>query len=265
MNQPGPSYLTSHQRLYPERWHHFYETQGLLLREISGLGQQQGRIIVDMLWNQAGLYPGCSTIDLGCGTGWIALPLASKGARVLAVDNSAAMLETLRQESRAFNLTTLETRHACWTTIACRQPFDLALAACFPPALSPDGIARMERLGKTCAFLLPSGGQGLPWIRNLWKTICNRDPFSEPSRLQVALNYLMSAGKKPRLLPIKTPLVVDLPLEQVLDFYIGYFSLFEKTSSEITAVIQKELEPFTHAGRVQTRMESCSEVIWWAS
>nr|NJM02583.1 hypothetical protein [Desulfobacula sp.] len=77
------SFLADHQQLYPQRWSRFYESQGPMLRETGGLNQGQGRIIIDTLWRQAGLFPGCSAVDLGCGTGWLALPLALKGARVL--------------------------------------------------------------------------------------------------------------------------------------------------------------------------------------
>src|SRR5881394_339967 len=39
--------------------------------------------------------PGAQVVDLGCGTGQISLPLALRGARVLAVDVSPAMVRRL--------------------------------------------------------------------------------------------------------------------------------------------------------------------------
>jgi hypothetical protein len=73
----------------------------------------------------------------------------------------------------------------------------------------------------------------------------------------------MTTDRKPTLLQIRTPLAVDLPLEQMLDFYSDYFSLFDKSGPKARAVIQRELEPFIHEGRVQTRGESCFGLIWW--
>jgi SAM-dependent methyltransferase len=259
----GSSFLADHQRRYPQRWHRFYDSQGPALREISGLDQEQGRMIIDPLWQQGGLFPGCSVIDLGCGTGWLALPLALKEARVLAVDSSSDMLESLQGEARMMNLSTLTTQHTCWTEIETDKPFDLALAACFPPALCPDGISRMEGLGKKCALLLPAGEQGLPWVKNLWKDLCDRYPFSGPRQLQTSFNYLTATGRKPNLLHITAPFSVDLPLEQMLDFYAGYFSLFDRSGPKVRTVIQRELKPFIHEGRVQTRGESCFGLIWW--
>lgn len=44
----------------------------------------------------ADVRPGDRAVDLGCGTGQLALPLAQRGAQVLAVDVSAPMIDRLR-------------------------------------------------------------------------------------------------------------------------------------------------------------------------
>ncbi len=49
----------------------------------------------------AGLRPGESAIDMGCGTGSIALPAAGEGHRVTACDLSECMLARLRARARA--------------------------------------------------------------------------------------------------------------------------------------------------------------------
>src|SRR5690242_15658683 len=43
---------------------------------------------------------GAQVVDLGCGTGQISLPLALRGAQVLAVDVSSAMIRQLTSEAR---------------------------------------------------------------------------------------------------------------------------------------------------------------------
>lgn len=44
--------------------------------------------------------PGISVVDLGCGNGQISLPLAKRGATVLAIDISPAMVRSLREQAR---------------------------------------------------------------------------------------------------------------------------------------------------------------------
>ena len=49
-----------------------------------------------VLWHMAGEVAGLDVLDAGCGTGYLSLQLARKGARVRGVDYSAAMLELSR-------------------------------------------------------------------------------------------------------------------------------------------------------------------------
>jgi ubiquinone/menaquinone biosynthesis C-methylase UbiE len=48
----------------------------------------------------AAARPGTQVVDLGCGTGQLSIPLAERGARVLAVDISQAMIERLEANAR---------------------------------------------------------------------------------------------------------------------------------------------------------------------
>jgi 2-polyprenyl-3-methyl-5-hydroxy-6-metoxy-1,4-benzoquinol methylase len=52
--------------------------------------------------------PDSAVVDLGCGNGQISLPLAVRGARVLAVDVSSAMIRHLLSESGRLGVTSLD-------------------------------------------------------------------------------------------------------------------------------------------------------------
>jgi len=56
----------------------------------------------------ADVTPDAQVVDLGCGTGQISLPLAGRGARVLAVDVSPAMIRQLRAQATQAGVTSLE-------------------------------------------------------------------------------------------------------------------------------------------------------------
>ena len=295
--QSAHSFLAEHQKRCPDRWFRFYEKQGRCLREISGINKRQGRGVVELFLRHGLLSSNESVVDLGCGSGWLALPLALEGIRVQAVDTSSGMLEALQRQAMALKSRTLEIKHACWTELEPDEPFDLVLAACFPPALSPEGISRMEWLGKKCALLLPNGDQGIPWIKNLWRALFRNEPeinypyapspfmemrlegkvngqvikdrflnkphFSGSRQLQTAVNYLLAAGRNPGLIPITIPLLIDLPIQQVLDFYVEYFSLFDKSGPKNRLIIERELLPFVDSDRVMVRGESHYGLIWW--
>jgi len=56
----------------------------------------------------ASLRPGDQVLDLGCGTGQLSLPLAERGARVLAIDISPAMITRLQEHARNRGLAGIE-------------------------------------------------------------------------------------------------------------------------------------------------------------
>ncbi len=56
----------------------------------------------------ADVGPQTQVVDLGCGTGQISLPLALRGAQVLAVDVSSAMVRKLQAEARRHGVPSLD-------------------------------------------------------------------------------------------------------------------------------------------------------------
>lgn len=55
--------------------------------------------VIDAVVEAAGAGPGTVTIDLGCGSGQLSVPLAKQGAHVTAVDISSRMVELVRERA----------------------------------------------------------------------------------------------------------------------------------------------------------------------
>ena len=62
----------------------------------------------------AGLLPGESVFDMGCGNGALALPLAAAGHPVLAADFSRGMLDRLEHDAAQASLGGIETKQVSW-------------------------------------------------------------------------------------------------------------------------------------------------------
>lgn len=101
---------------------------------------------------------GSSVLDLGCGTGRIAEPLAALGHRVVGVDNSPEMLAHLRAAQPV---------QAYITTLDLGVRFDAAILAS-NLVNHPDPVARQGLLDVAAAHLTPFGVLLVEWQPPSW-------------------------------------------------------------------------------------------------
>lgn len=116
---------------------------------IAQFMRESGDALVDSL----GVAPGLRALDLGCGDGTTALPLARRGAHVLGVDIARNLVEAGRRRAEAAGLTQVlrfEQGDACRLHDLPDHTFDLTLTvfgAMFAP--NPGDVAReMVRVTK---------------------------------------------------------------------------------------------------------------------
>lgn len=125
---------------------------------------------VEFLTEVLGLSPGCSVLDVGCGTGRHAIELARRGYRVTGVDLSAGMLEQARRDAEAAGVQ-VQWRHEDAAAFAVEQPFDGVICLCEGAfgllGEGEDGISQplailrrvsaAMRLGARCLFTVLNG------------------------------------------------------------------------------------------------------------
>ena len=75
-------------------------------------GSQEG--YVEEFLRLADIRPGETVLDMGCGTGSLATPLAMQGMRVLACDFSRGMLDVMQQDQRELGVSGVEVRQMSW-------------------------------------------------------------------------------------------------------------------------------------------------------
>jgi SAM-dependent methyltransferase len=98
----------------------------------------------------------CDVLDLGCGTGRIALDLAGRGHRVTGVDSDPRLVAELRARAAAKNLTA-GAIVADVRDFALGRRFDLVLAAMQLLQLLPTRAERIATLRNVRAHLQPRG------------------------------------------------------------------------------------------------------------
>lgn len=106
------------------------------------------------LWEELAAAGGGPVLELGCGTGRVALHLARRGHRVVGLDRDAELLAALRE--RAADLP-VETLHADARDFDLDGEVALALAPTHLLQLLPSGADRAASLRRIAAGLHPGG------------------------------------------------------------------------------------------------------------
>jgi SAM-dependent methyltransferase len=106
------------------------------------------------LWEELAERCGGSVMELGCGTGRVALHLARRGYEVIGLDSDAELLAVLAARGEGLDL---ETRHADARAFALEAPVALVLAPTHLLQLLPGQAERLECLRSAAASLRTGG------------------------------------------------------------------------------------------------------------
>jgi SAM-dependent methyltransferase len=127
---------------------------------------------VDDLIELAGLAPGNRVLEIGCGTGQLTVPLAERGAEVVAVEVGPRLAEIARRKTARFDLVEVVVADFEEWPLPPR-PFDLVVAATSFHSLDPR--TRVARCAAACG---PTGALAIIDTRWGWGSM---DRFSVES------------------------------------------------------------------------------------
>jgi ubiquinone/menaquinone biosynthesis C-methylase UbiE len=89
-------------------------------------------------------FEGKRILDIGAGTGTIAIPLAQQGAFLTAIDVSQSMLEHLKQDAKALSLDSrILIYHSDWETFPLTESYDFVIASMTPAISNEAHIDKM--------------------------------------------------------------------------------------------------------------------------
>ena len=104
-----------------------------------------------------GMVTGNRVLELGCGTGRVALPVARSGRHVVALDYSSAMVGVLEEKLRAEPDLAIETVHAPMQDFEREASFDTILCVNNSLLFLPDQSTQVRALEKIRINLAPGG------------------------------------------------------------------------------------------------------------
>jgi len=141
---------------------------------------------------------GKTALDVGCGAGLLAEPLARLGARVTGIDASWELVDVAREHSRAMGLEVdyragdVQALHGTFDLITCMEVIEhvadpAAFLAALARRLAPDGLLILSTPNATgwSKLLMITIGEGIGQIP---KGTHDFDKFIPPERMKVLLS-----------------------------------------------------------------------------
>ncbi len=139
--------------------------------------------------------PGRRVLDVGAGTGSLAIHARDRGAEVVALDVSAAMLARIRAADQSGTITTV---HADWRSVdpeaaGLARGFDLVFAQMVPSLREAADFARMSACSLGwCAFVGWGRVRRDPWLERAFAL--HGVPWEVPAGVPLALERLAEIG-----------------------------------------------------------------------
>jgi SAM-dependent methyltransferase len=151
---------------------------------------------IDLVVEHFGPENGGSAVDLGCGTGQVAIPLAQRGLGVWAIDPSPEMLEQGRREAMAAgaaSITWLQADDASFAGLLPQRRFDLCvMASPFHWMQRDRALASLDGVISERGGIALLGNEISSWTEDAdWAAICREVivEFLGPSRRAGAGTY----------------------------------------------------------------------------
>ena len=181
------------------------------------------RTMINLALDSGVTFDGARVLDIGCGTGTVAIPLAMMGARVCAMDISEGMLSRLKSDSKNAGVGEKITIHLSdWDGFALEGEYDIVLAS-MTPAVSTDAhYDKYIGAAKSWGIFVGWGAyKRNPFLEEL--AAAHGGKYIEPNNKAAKFHDLITArGKKASLDFFETGWEERYTMEKALDYAVNH-------------------------------------------
>ncbi len=230
----------------PEYWDNASTHYDKNKKEIKA--RRLGRIISAFKRNNL-LFDNMKVLEIGCGTGMLAMELARLGARITALDFSRGMLERFQEDMTSDIENRITIFHEDWhkTDVKKRNwenEFDLVIAFMSPGVATPESFFKMMSCSrKGCAMQGWAAKKPHPILSDLWKMIKKTPLEDKPQSILYKINLLFSMGYFPEISFHTIEWEQKSAVEEELEKQTVFFKkMSKKSEEELENIIRPYLE-----------------------
>ncbi|MBT8329324.1 MAG: class I SAM-dependent methyltransferase [Desulfofustis sp.] len=196
---------------------------------------------VGLFLSQIKLHPELSVLDVGCGPGTLALPIATQVRRVTAIDYSQGMLDLLNREAATQEIKNVSTVHCGWEDEWSEfgvEPHDVVIAS--RSMNIPDLSGALQKLGRyaTSTIHVVERIAPSPFDPNAFAAL-GREFKSGPDYIYT-VNMLYQLGIHPRISKIE--LARDQQFASLEAAVEGYAWMFRDLQSDERQMLEKYIK-----------------------
>ncbi|NPV62126.1 MAG: class I SAM-dependent methyltransferase [Methanotrichaceae archaeon] len=239
-------------------------------RNISGQRRQKRTEEVFELIKTTGIeLHGAEVLDIGCGPGTLALPLARMGAKVTAVDISAEMLKQLQKRAAEEDLALEKTVLSSWSDIdldaqGFREKFDLVLASMTPGIDGPEAFEKMIAASKNvCYYSNFVARKWDPSYYELYRMLFS-EKFGEGGYgFPLAFMYLYTLGYRPTIKLSKNTWSSDDTVDDMVETVSGFFSGHRDIDDETKGRMREYFQERAKDGLYHNTSDNITAMMVW--
>ena len=224
-----------------------------------------------IMLKEKGMYNYASSIlDIGCGPGTHAIPLAKKTREVVALDISQGMLDILEKQAKEENLDNLTTLKCNWVDLslekmAWENRFDLVFASMSPAIHNFETLEKMCQASRGFCYLSA-------WVKRTNKIedalLASIGGGKKKSgiledKIYYAFNILWNLGYQPEVTYSQRKWSGYESTKDAYENYISKLSILSEITENDREAISKKLEEFDVDGRVLEETEAVVGSIIW--
>ncbi len=212
---------------------------------------------------------GAEVLDIGCGPGTLAVPLAEMGSKVTALDISTEMLKRLDKRTAERGITSIKTILSPWSDIdinalGFRNRFDLVIASMTPGINGPETFDKMMQASRKVCYY--SNFVSRKWdvsYYELYQMLFGEKYGDGGHGFHIPFMYLYSMGYRPVIKLSKNTWKSDETVEGMVDSVSGFFSSSKDIDDEMKARMRKYFEERATDGKYHSATESITGMMVW--